>query len=146
MKNVFFMLGRICLSFVFICLVANQILNWDATQQEFVTKVYDWVVYPGLPDNVQKVFNLILSYSSVIVLSGVILAGVGGLMVLLGMQVRLGAILLILFLIPSTVIMHAFWMYDGTNREMQMWMFLKNISILGGLFILASCNTGGGDK
>jgi putative oxidoreductase len=137
------MLGRICLSLVFICVVANQILNWDATQQDFVTKVYDWVVFPGLPDNIQKVFNFLLSHSSVVVLSGAIMTGVGGLMVLLGIKARIGAILLILFLIPTTVIMHAFWMYDGSIREMQMLMFLKNMSIVGGLFILASCNTGG---
>lgn len=137
------MLGRICLSLVFICVVANQILNWDATQQDFVTKVYDWVVCPGLPDNIQKVFNFLLSHSSIVVLIGAILMGLGGLMVLLGIKAQVGAILLILFLIPTTVIMHAFWMYDGSIREMQMMIFLKNVSILGGLFILASCNTGG---
>jgi putative oxidoreductase len=142
-KKFFFMLGRICLSFIFICAVANQILNWDATHQDFVTKVYDWIVHPGLPDKVQKVFNFILSHSSIAVLIGAILTGLGGLMVLLGIKARLGAILLILFLIPTTVIMHAFWMYNGSIREMQMVMFLKNLSIIGGLFILASCNTGG---
>jgi putative oxidoreductase len=67
-----------------------------------------------------------------------VFAGLGGLFVLLGIQVRLGAILLILFLIPLTVIMHAFWMYHGSMREMEMMMFLTNISIVGGLFILAA--------
>lgn len=143
MKKVFFMLGRICLSLVFICWVADQILNWDLTQQEFVTSVCDWIVYPGLPDQVQKVFNLFLSYSSLMVVLGAVLAGVGGLLVLLGIKVRLGAILLILFLIPMTIIMHAFWMYTGALHETEMAMFLTNISILGGLLILASCNTGG---
>lgn len=137
------MLGRICLSLIFICTVANQILNWDAAQQDFVTKVYDWIVHPGLPDKIQKFFNFILSHSSIIVLMGAIFTGLGGLMVLLGIKARIGAILLILFLIPTTVIMHAFWMYNGSIREMQMGMFLKNLSIIGGLFILASCNTGG---
>jgi uncharacterized membrane protein YphA (DoxX/SURF4 family) len=143
MKKVFFMLGRICLSLIFICLVTNQILNWDQTQQEFDKSVSDWIVHPGLPDQIQKVFNLLLSYSSLIMILAAIFAGLGGLFVLLGIKVRLGAILLILFLIPLTVIMHAFWMYDGSMREMQMMTFLKNISIIGGLFVLASCDTGG---
>jgi uncharacterized membrane protein YphA (DoxX/SURF4 family) len=142
MKKVFFMLGRICLSLVFICLVANQILNWDQTLQAFDTSVSDWIIYPGLSDHIQKVFNLLLSYSSLLVVLGAVFAGLGGLLVLLGMKVRLGAILLLLFLIPLTVIMHAFWMYDGSTREMHMMMFLTNLSIIGGLFILASCNTG----
>jgi len=143
MKKVFFMLGRICLSLVFICLVTNQILNWDQSQQVFDTSVSDWIVYPGLSDHIQKVFNFLLANSSLIAVLGAIFAGLGGLLVLLGIKVRLGAILLLLFLIPLTLIMHAFWMYEGSIRETQMMMFLTNVSIIGGLFILASCNTGG---
>jgi putative oxidoreductase len=138
MKKVFFMLGRIFLSLIFICLVTNQILNWDQTQQLFDKSVSDWIVHPGLPDQIQKVFNFLLSYSSLFMVLAAVFAGLGGLLVLLGIKVRLGAILLVLFLIPLTVVMHAFWMYDGSMREMQMMLFLKNLSIVGGLFILAS--------
>ena len=142
MKKFFFMLGRILLSLIFICLVTNQILNWDQALQAFDKSVSDWIVHPGLPDQIQKVFSLLLTYSSLIMVLAAVFAGLGGLFVLLGIKVRLGAILLILFLIPSTVVMHAFWMYDGSMREMEMMMFLKNISIVGGLFILASSNEG----
>ena|ERR1700733_10391530 len=143
MKKVFFMLGRILLSLIFICLVTNQILNWDQTQQSFDKSVSDWIVHPGLPDQIQKVFSFLLSYSSLVMVLAAVFAGLGGLLVLLGIKVRLGAILLILFLIPSTVVMHAFWMFDGSMREAEMMMFLKNISIIGGLFVLA---TSGGEK
>jgi putative oxidoreductase len=142
MKKFFLMLGRICLSLVFICAVTNQILNWDATQQYFISCVTEWLSYPGLPDNVQKLFNYLMANASLAVLIAAIFAGLGGLLVLLGIKVRFGVVLLILFLIPTTIIMHAFWLYDGANRELQMIMFLKNISILGGCFILAS-STGG---
>ncbi len=138
MKKVFFMLGRILLSLIFICLVTNQILNWDQALQAFDKSASDWVVYPGLPDQIQKVFSLLLSYSSLVMVLAAVFAGLGGLFVLLGIKVRLGAILLILFLIPSTVVMHAFWMYHGSMRETEMMMFLTNISIVGGLFILAT--------
>ncbi|HEX4840479.1 MAG TPA: DoxX family membrane protein [Rhabdochlamydiaceae bacterium] len=138
MKKVFFMLGRICLSLLFICLVAHQILNWDQMQQAFDKSVSDWIVHPGIPDKVQKIFNLLLSYSSLVMVLSAIFAGVGGLLVLLGIKVRLGTVLLILFLIPSTIVMHAFWLFDGSMREEQMMLLLKNVSILGGLLILAS--------
>src|SRR5476649_2327157 len=137
MKKVFFMLGRIALSLVFICAVANQILNWGLMEQNFDASVSLWIVYPGLLDQIQKIFNFILSYSSLMMVMGTVFTGHGGLMVLLGIKVRLGAILLILVLIPTTVILHAFWMFEGSQREMQIEMFLKNISILGGLLILA---------
>lgn len=136
MKKVFFMLGRICLSLLFICLVTHQILNWDQMQQAFDKSVSDWIVHPGIPDKVQKVFNLLLSYSSLVMILSAIFAGVGGLLVLLGIKVRLGTVLLILFLIPSTIVMHAFWLFDGSMREEQMMLLLKNVSILGGLLIL----------
>jgi putative oxidoreductase len=144
MKKVFFMLGRICLSLLFICLVANQILNWDQTHQAFDKSVSDWIMHPGIPDQIQKVFSLLLSYSSLIMILSAVFAGAGGLLVLLGIKVQLGTVLLILFLIPSTIVMHAFWMYDGSMREEHMMMFLRNFNILGGLFILAS--SGGGKE
>jgi len=143
MKKAIFMLGRIGLSLVFIYLAATQILNWDQIQQSFDTSVSDWIVYPGLPDQIQKIFNLLLSYSSFVMILSVVFAGIGGLLVLLGVQIRLGAVLLILFLLPLTIVMHAFWMYEGANQEMQMLMFLKNISIIGGLLVLASSESGG---
>ena len=138
MKKVFFMLGRICLSLLFICLITHQILNWDHMQQAFDKSVSDWIVHPGIPDKVQKVFNLLLSYSSLVMILSAIFAGVGGLLVLLGIKVRLGTVLLILFLIPSTIVMHPFWLFDGSMREEQMMLLLKNVSILGGLLILVS--------
>jgi uncharacterized membrane protein YphA (DoxX/SURF4 family) len=108
MKKVFFMLGRICLSLLFICTVVNHILNWNLALQTFDASLSSWVVYPGLPDQVQKVFNILLSHSALVMILGVVFTAVGGLMVLLGLKVRLGAIMLILALIPATVIMHAF--------------------------------------
>ncbi len=143
MKKVFFMLGRICLSLIFICSVANQFLNWDLTQHTLDASLSKWIVYPGLSDQIQKVFNLMLSYSSLLLIIWVIFAALGGLLVLLGLKIRLGAILLILALIPVTVIMNAFWMSTGSLQQLEMEMFLKNLSILGGLFILASCSNGG---
>ena len=41
----------------------------------------------------------------------------GGLLVLLGIKEKLGATLLILFLIPVTVLMHSFWMVEGAERQ-----------------------------
>ena len=68
--------------------------------------------------------------------SGVI-AIVGGLLILLGYQAKWGAWLIVLFLIPVTFMMHAFWKEtDPMQKQMQMGMFMKNISILGGAFLI----------
>ena len=75
-------------------------------------------------------------------LSGV-LALLGGLSVLLGYKPRIGAWLLILFLIPVTLLMHNFWaVADPQMRQMQMINFMKNLSMLGGAFYIAYAGGG----
>jgi putative oxidoreductase len=67
---------------------------------------------------------------------------VGGLSVLLGYKTRFGALLLIIFLIPTTLIFHDFWTYEGDEQQMQMIHFMKNLSILGGLFCILTFGPG----
>lgn len=75
-------------------------------------------------------------------LSG-LLSTAGGLSVLLGYRARLGAWALVLFLIPVTLTMHAFWkVTDPGMAQMQFAMFLKNVSILGGALLIAHFGAG----
>lgn len=75
-------------------------------------------------------------------LSGV-LALVGGLSVLLGYRARLGAVLLIIFLVPVTLMMHKFWaVSDPMMARMQQVMFLKNVSMTGAALLIAYFGAG----
>jgi putative oxidoreductase len=57
-------------------------------------------------------------------LSGV-MALMGGLSVLLGYRTRFGALLLVLFLVPVTLVMHNFWSApDAMAHELQKVMFM----------------------
>ena len=70
-------------------------------------------------------------------LSGV-LAIVGGLSILLGYRARLGAWLIVLFLIPVTLMMHKFWaVQDPMMAQIQMILFMKNVSMLGGALLIS---------
>ena len=72
-----------------------------------------------------------------------ILAIVGGLSVLLGFHGKVGAWLLVLFLVPVTLTMHNFWaVKDPMMQQIQMAMFLKNISMLGSALFFAQIGTG----
>lgn len=67
-----------------------------------------------------------------------IMAIAGGLSVLLGYKTKWGAWLLVLFLIPVTLMMHAFWtISDATQQQVQMAMFMKNTSMLGAALLIA---------
>ena len=71
--------------------------------------------------------------ASILVPFSGIMAIVGGLLILVGYKAKWGAWLIVLFLIPVTFMMHAFWKEtDPMQKQMQMGMFMKNISILGG--------------
>jgi putative oxidoreductase len=75
-------------------------------------------------------------------LSG-ILALLGGLSVALGYKAKWGAVLLGLFLLPVTVMLHNFWaMQDPATAQMHQVMFLKNVSMLGGALLILNFGSG----
>ena len=63
----------------------------------------------------------------------------GGLALLLGVQVRFASVLLLLFTVAATLIAHRFWEYQpGAARAMQQINFFKNVAIVGGFVFLAA--------
>jgi putative oxidoreductase len=75
-------------------------------------------------------------------LSGV-LAIMGGLSILLGYRAKLGAWLIALFLIPVTLMMHKFWtVTDPMTAQIQMVLFMKNVSMLGGALLISQFGAG----
>lgn len=59
---------------------------------------------------------------------------IGGLLLLLGLQTRSGATLLIIFLILATLIFHVPLITDAAKGQAEMIQTLKNLAILGALF------------
>jgi putative oxidoreductase len=71
------------------------------------------------------------------------LAVLGGISILLGYKARLGAWLIVLFLIPVTLMMHNFWDVQNPNeRLIEHAMFMKNLSMLGGALLIAYWGAG----
>jgi putative oxidoreductase len=72
-----------------------------------------------------------------------LLALAGGLSILLGYRAKIGGWLLVLFLVPVTLMMHNFWaVKDPMMAQMQMAMFLKNVTIIGGALLISQFGTG----
>jgi putative oxidoreductase len=66
----------------------------------------------------------------------------GGAAILTGFLTRIGALGLIIFLIPTTLIFHRFWDLAEPERTMQLGNFLKNLAIAGGLALLVAYGPG----
>lgn len=77
--------------------------------------------------------------------SGVLII-VGGLMVLLGIWLDLGALLLVLFLLPTAFLMHGFWKEtDPQAKQMEMVQFNKDLGLGGAALLIFALYAGYGD-
>ena len=76
-------------------------------------------------------------FASILVPFSGVMAIVGGLLIVVGYKAKLGAWLIVAFLIPVTFTMHAFWNETDPNQmQMQISNFLKNISMIGGALLI----------
>ena len=72
-----------------------------------------------------------------------LLALTGGLSILFGYKARIGAWMLVLFLVPVTFMMHKFWgIADPQAAQMQMINFMKNMSMIGGALLITQFGAG----
>ncbi|PIW36533.1 MAG: DoxX family protein [Candidatus Kerfeldbacteria bacterium CG15_BIG_FIL_POST_REV_8_21_14_020_45_12] len=67
-----------------------------------------------------------------VMLTGLLLI-VGGLSVVFNYEIHYGYALLVIFLVPTTFIMHQFWAVKEDKQQMmvEMTSFMKNIALLG---------------
>jgi putative oxidoreductase len=64
------------------------------------------------------------------------------LMLAVGWKARWAAWALFLFIIPTTLIFHAYWAVPPEQAYGQMIQFQKNLAILGGMLYVAFCGAG----
>jgi putative oxidoreductase len=115
------LVGRILFSFIFIMTIMGHFSQQDIS----------FAAAAGVP---------LASFA--VPISGII-ALLGGLSIAFGYKAKWGAWLIVLFLVPITIMMHNFWAApDKMTAQMQMAMFIKNISILGGALMIAYFGTG----
>jgi putative oxidoreductase len=67
---------------------------------------------------------------------------VGGLAIAIGWQARWAALALGLFTLVASVLFHKFWAVPADQAFVQQLMFMKNLSVAGGLFIVAALSAG----
>jgi putative oxidoreductase len=65
-----------------------------------------------------------------------------GIALLAGFRVRPLSLALMVFVAGTALIGHPFWGMDGADRALGMTQFLKNMSIMGGLLLLAITGAG----
>jgi len=66
----------------------------------------------------------------------------GGLLIMVGWKSRWVALLIFLWLIPTSLIFHAFWAAPAEQAMAQQIQFMKNVSIMGGMLLLFAFGPG----
>jgi len=82
-------------------------------------------------------------FASVLAPLGAAVEFFGGVAIVLGIEVRYAALLMIAFVIVATLISHRFWEFEGAARRAQEINFSKNVAIIGGFALL---NAAGGGR
>lgn len=84
-----------------------------------------------------------LPAASFLVPAAGILAGLGGLSILIGYRARFGAWAIVIFLVVVTPVMHNFWSAaDPAAAQAQLTNFLKNLAMLGGALLITQFGAG----
>lgn len=83
-----------------------------------------------------------IPFAEVLLVGAIVFEIAGGLLLLFGWKARWGALLLILFTIPVTLLYHDFWNFEGQQYRRQLTQFMKNLSILGALFFVMGMGSG----
>jgi putative oxidoreductase len=120
--GVLILLSRILLSLPFLYSGIDKCWRWSAAQRE--------VAASGLP------FPTLLHIITVLIQLG------GGLSIVIGVEARLGALLLCVFLIPVTIVYHPFWKRSGPDFAVEADHFLLNCALIGGLLMLFAFGSG----
>lgn len=116
-------LGRISIGVLFVWAASDKLLNWDVNSHLMASKG--------------------ISLIPLFLIGAFFIELFGGISLLLGYRIRFGALLLLIYLVPTALIFHDFWMYpEGQERYQQTILFLETLGVFGGLLYVLACGGG----
>ena len=123
MESILMLLGRLAVCSFFLWTAFEKVKHWNAAADCMRKKKVPYVSY---------------------VLPTVIaLQAVGGLLLLVGFYPRLGALLLLIYMVPHVYKIHDFWnVKEGDERTIEKLYFMKDVAIIGGLLVLLAIGGG----
>ncbi len=123
MKDIADLIGRVFLAFMFLFEAYDSIGHFKETKELMTSYGVLWrqdLLLSG------TIFLLIL----------------GGTLVLIGYRSSFGALLLMLYWVPATFIVHSFWNDPAELVREESIQFMKNLALTGGLLIVLAHGSG----
>lgn len=116
------LVGRILMALIFLVSGFGKITGFAGTAGYMASK--------GMP------------FAEVLLAGALVFELAGAIMLILGWRVHWGALLLIVFMIPATLMFHNFWAVDAAQYQNQLNHFLKNVAMTGGLLYVMAFGAG----
>ena len=98
--------------------------------------------FGGLAGTAGYIASKGLPLPTVLAIASAVLEVVAGLAIIVGYRARLAGLALALFTLLAAFIFHNYWDAPAEQQMMQQLLFMKNVSIAGGLLLLAACGAG----
>ncbi len=123
MKDIAELLARILIAFVFIYEALDALVFFNKTKATMTAYGIIW----------QQ--DLLLKFLIFILL-------LGGILVLIGYFARFGAILLLMYWLPFTLIVYSFWDDTPEYKRVHALYFMRNLALCGGLLLMIANGAG----
>lgn len=123
LQSVLTVVGRVMIATIFLMsAVGNKIPNFSG--------IVGYMSSEGVPT------------PQVMLVGAIVFLIAGSVSIILGYKAKIGAGLLLVFLVLATYFFHDFWTFEGQEREMQMIQFMKNLSMMGTMVFLMANGSG----
>lgn len=116
------LIGRIMLAWIFIVMGYSKLTDLSGTA--------GFIASAGLP---------LPGVVAVLVGAFEVIAGIA---LVLGFQVRWAGLLVALFTLATNLVFHAYWSVPAEQQYIEYLMFLKNLSIAGGMLLVSALGAG----
>ena len=123
MKDIFELMGRIFIAFVFIYEALDALVFFEKTKSTMSAYGVVW-------------------HQDFVLISLITILILGGLLVLIGYYASFGSMLLLLYWLPYTLIVYSFWDDPLELKRLHALYFMRNLALCGGLMLLLANGAG----
>jgi putative oxidoreductase len=123
MKDISTLIGRILIGFIFLFEAYDSIAFFHPTKKLMTLNGLTW-------------------QQDILLITSIVVLIIGGVLVLLGYFANVGAFLLLLYWFPLTFIVYSWWNDPEDIRRLNSILFMRNLAICGGLFLLMAHGAG----
>lgn len=97
---------------------------------------------PHFKETTVKLTDAGVPYPQVALVGAIVFLILGSVSVAIGLKARIGALLLLVFLVLATYYFHDFWNYEGDAQQQAMIAFMKNLALAGAMLLVIGNGAG----